>query len=1063
MKQVLRLLVVCLAGILPAVVCAQSEDEFLFTAGTVWRDGFGRDWAWVSVQAPRPDLLRDRAFAVFSKAGESDSPGVFAFEGLVQAQMDPRVLQVLITRGEQLGGDAALLVSELRDLFQEFELDPSLTPGELLSAVIQGSLLDDDRYANLMILARKHPAISLGAGLAHAQRIGAGFTTFELREWDAEAGEAGRVLGRVTVEAGAPRVLAAPVNLAGVPDTSARTHLNTRFRWEEPAALKRFALLQLGFDVIRMDKLFAEAEGYHTAPPTPEQAETLLRDFPDFVVRANRQPVMINANAGPEEPFYVDDNHAFEAGGVPLEDGAEYYYFVAARDLLGRMGMLSEGLLLRVCDRVPPPVPTDIEVLRVREFDPDTQQRRDRLKVRWRQNDPEVDGTVLYRVYKWEAYNQPGFRVYDPDMVPFAEVAHVPDAVFNEIYDDTLGEEDTGQQQMYTVVAFDSGVCEPNASGHSGIGIGERVNWDLVPPVDAVVRIRCLDLQAVAKQITEGQGDAETPLHRALLTREPGSEEIEWAEVRWTPNAINNADDALAGEGLGRHYFPEGLDSLWVTVPVDEGPLGVYVRYGKDFRKTSNWAWMTHIASKSDPDLRTVYEFEGNEFFAWQEPDEDCRVHVPGPGVPPGGDPPAPGEEPPEGNPPGPGPESDGTHPVPGGSWRLYQQVNQGPLMLIHEGAVPLDDAQIASLGETLVPPSCSRIRLWSESTGAEGTPGERVLEAEYVTARNDPPVAVLSPPRAAGTALAPAAAFHWYAAPHAVSHFVVWVGMHEAPPNVLVPEFSENMLGPGEEMITNSEEGPVYWGAYMTGRPGVSFGQAGSGDFSFELPVEPGKRVYLTVSARTECAFGDRPNPVSFVWSRPPSDGPEVPWPARPLPDVVGAGDFPLLQSVWLPENADTAPLVLNQLGIRVGRFPWKPNYPDNLEKYFVFENQAEPLEGLLFAGIFSARTLMPFMVYRMQLPSDALPDVSGDLVQVSPLIEHVSHQMVGGDAILRDPFFVALPDLENPQSDVGDLYVKDTQPVIRGARYQHFLVLFDDRYEPDVVIPLAPVEVPE
>jgi hypothetical protein len=109
------------------------------------------------------------------------------------------------------------------------------------------------------------------------------------------------------------------------------------------------------------------------------------------------------------------------------------------------------------------------------------------------------------------------------------------------------------------------------------------------------------------------------------------------------------------------------------------------------------------------------------------------------------------------------------------------------------------------------------------------------------------------------------------------------------------------------------------------------------------------------------------------------------------------------------------------------------------------------------------NGKNMFPFLLYRVQVSSTARPNVSGSVVQVSPLIEGISHQISGPNTLLRDPFFHAVPDEENPNAAFGDLYVLDTQPVLRGAKYQYFLLQLSDRFEPLRVLPLNQVEIPE
>ena len=102
-----------------------------------------------------------------------------------------------------------------------------------------------------------------------------------------------------------------------------------------------------------------------------------------------------------------------------------------------------------------------------------------------------------------------------------------------------------------------------------------------------------------------------------------------------------------------------------------------------------------------------------------------------------------------------------------------------------------------------------------------------------------------------------------------------------------------------------------------------------------------------------------------------------------------------------------------------------------------------------------------MNFALYRYQVPNLYFPTVSGDLVQVSPLINRVrTGPYLTTQEGLYDPF---LELLENPQRlPLYGLYVKDTQGAIRGARYVYVLVRFKENGEIDRCIPTNELEIP-
>jgi hypothetical protein len=97
---------------------------------------------------------------------------------------------------------------------------------------------------------------------------------------------------------------------------------------------------------------------------------------------------------------------------------------------------------------------------------------------------------------------------------------------------------------------------------------------------------------------------------------------------------------------------------------------------------------------------------------------------------------------------------------------------------------------------------------------------------------------------------------------------------------------------------------------------------------------------------------------------------------------------------------------------------------------------------------------------MYRYQVPNATFPRVSGDVVQVSPLMERIAYENFGGGIRIHDRFIA----LEAPPAAGGGLPVKiylvDTQPVIAGARYAYLLVRLAANREIDQVIQTNEVE---
>ena len=192
------------------------------------------------------------------------------------------------------------------------------------------------------------------------------------------------------------------------------------------------------------------------------------------------------------------------------------------------------------------------------------------------------------------------------------------------------------------------------------------------------------------------------------------------------------------------------------------------------------------------------------------------------------------------------------------------------------------------------------------------------------------------------------------------------------------------------------------------------------------------------------------------------------------PTSILVGTTRHLLSRASFLPPSNRTADLS-------------SPAPPENY-LFRVRENSANPdsLDGL-----------MPFMLFRYQLPSERFPDARPNIVQCTPLLDRMSWRRVddpkqGLFYQLNDPWFdivslsfgnsgLPLP-VANGWSDddpptvhtltnidplppylrdaTGLILLNDPLPVTIGARYRHLIVQYDDRGEIKRVIPLEPVQ---
>src|SRR5262249_11381602 len=190
---------------------------------------------------------------------------------------------------------------------------------------------------------------------------------------------------------------------------------------------------------------------------------------------------------GRGKPTYV--NYGFT-------NGAKFYYYAAARDVLGRDGTLSPGLLTTVCDRLPPLPPTSVHVENDYQYDPISKTSTQALRVVWKQNLRTNDSVTNYWVYRWTNLVQMNTYSGDPSNNLIAVVAQIPNATNNSYLDDGSGSPTSlsayGETYWYTVRAGDAGACGQNLSGPGGPAFGVLRDRVGPAPGSGSIEINCV-------------------------------------------------------------------------------------------------------------------------------------------------------------------------------------------------------------------------------------------------------------------------------------------------------------------------------------------------------------------------------------------------------------------------------------------------------------------------------------------------------------------------------------------------------------------------------------------
>jgi len=1065
---------VLLAALSVSAVPLQAQaplQNALFTAATSAEDSDGKEWAFLLFQLTADiETLFTRRLAIYQKSGGIDQPGDFKHSGNVALHEHPAVIKGLLSRAAALGQSPGDLNFAVNELFGELIPSPELPVEEKLSAVIRGSLGDPRQFANLMLLARMNPGVSLALGLGHAQRIGPGTTSFEVRELDPLGNEIG-VIGRVSVEAGKPVVLQAPFAPVAVPELSAMGHLNARLRWGAPDDLRRLSLLQYGFNLYRVDEAYAVSLGWNETPPPNGVLAAAATTLPE-IRRVNRAPVLptaiyneleaLDLEADPSTFFIADDNGLASENPLPFVDGARYYYFVTARDILGRDGHTSQGTPVMIFDRVPPHAPRRPEVSNFSEFAGGNESHR--LQVQWRQLESTADEPITgYYVYRWASPGDVQKYAIHPLVNRISDfIPHVPGETRLIFVD--AGEKspevpkDYGMTFWYSVRAVkqtaSGGILSANSSPAFGV---LRNRFAPAPPVGKVL-ITCARPVVEPERIEDVPDvSADDPLRAIfdlICTRDTRT--VAWAEF-----ARNDTRDPA--QFIGRFHFQLVRKQVRARMDlgrsiVDGNSTTIFCRVGDAGGKISEWVELGERGTAPVGSVRR-FIFAASEITSQVVLDDaaiadGCDVHSPGGmKLPDGLAEPLDGQNP--------------TNPIfvvapltqHAKEYRVYRRIDEGDMTLWRQGLADEAEANQIILEDGALPPSAGEISYFGQYLDDNGNASELTLLGQHVAVAQPAPRPMLSPPQIDGTDSDPRMKIRWFAPPHGTERFAVILGVKPGPiPEMLIPELSKNNNSPFNKMSPGPDNQPdpdnIPYGEYFT--PSLDSGFGPGPAYELSVPVHKGKVYQVQIHAVAKSG-GGRTGSTSYTFQWPTEDaaeatGPNVPWPARPLP-AVG----PVFA-------ADLAPIRISRpdfdgLGVVIGHIPLEAvNASQNLigenadfrSYLFPADDKGDP-DGLL-----------PMMLYRYQVPSTAFPNPSGDLIQVTPLMQNIATSGSNGQRFLRDPFVRLVPSsrASGDEEDLWRIVLLDTQPAVRSSRYAYVLVRFTKDGEVSTVHPIPSIQ---
>ena len=1058
---------------------AEPLANAVFSIGTTTTNGQGNNWAYLLWQPTEPNALAGKKIAVYSKAGAANSANNFTPRTITQRQTDPLVIQSLLTRAANLGDDLAQLEVRVNAMFAAAVPRPNLTLPEKISAVIRGSENDPQLLANVIFLGRLHPSLNMCLGHAWAEPVPAGKTTFEIRDFDVTNNKDLGVIGRVTVDTTTPIVLPAPGMPVQYNEPSAMGDLNIKLRWATPDPLREVGLLQHGYNLYRIPKGLAEAANFHITPPTRAALPGLVDS--GVVKRINGTPITVNKlhdglsalNFTTDPTWYVaDDNNRYRDGGIAFANGEQFYYFVTARDLLGRDGFLSPGGLAIACDRLPPDAPEGVKVENHYTYNPATQTSNQVLKVTWKQSPNTGDVVTAYYVYRWTnatVASQVGQT--NPLLNRIAgPIAHVNGQTHASYIDNGPGSphapDDYNKTYWYTVRAADAGVCTNNLSPNSSPAFG--VLRDRIAPGEPTGAIDLLCCRPGARTdkdfLTSGQnGETNLAYYRFVVSRT--NQGLAYAEFYFTAGGQTNV--------IGRADFPAGLAPLvyeWNTNRVFAGG-GLHRTFARIVAKDDKHTQLIEGSNDQLPQIGTLHVVQ---FVAYLDcrrvqyrpsptGQGDCDQHTPNN--------PDTGEVE--------GPIITFLPPVTSKEFRLYRRVNFGPMTLIKQGKITNDPPEVITAEDPNPPANAAALCYYVQCLDEHGNAGPMTQIDDCFKFKLPNPKPLLSPLTPEGTESNPQMAITWFCPPWGVERFEVFIS-----PQGITP--MPNDIGGGLEKSTDSLQPTNKWVylngsqlpslkkffVYRTPRVGPQFGQGGF--FQTIVNVESNKNYYVFIKP---VGLDGEPDPDSsnskvekFIWNIPVEKGPQVPWPARALPGM-NTNAFPeYVRPIFINNTNVTTNFV--GVGIIVGTTARPSRERESLGKPAIIDGQENPMVWLAAGD--DGNPIFPCAVYRFQETNSFFPSkVSGDVVQVTPLMERIAYNVandpqLGAVAQIYDPFIDVLnaslldvPGIPPGSTSRNALVLLDTQPVILGAKYRYVIVRYGQNGEISEVVPTEPVTI--
>jgi hypothetical protein len=1122
---------------------AQDTDELLTTLGTTVDSTIdGRTHAYLLWQPGDAAVTFGKRYAVHSKSGDADSPAPFTRLGIQTLQGSPHTIRAMLELGVKIDPGAADAPVRIDALYRQLifdpdtpaaPADPSLDAADKLLFILQSAATDPETLSRLFFLGRAHPGVMMALGHGFSIPVSAGVHTFELREVDAADNDL-RVVGRVTLDTANPIVPAAPAAPFPVPHpvkpadyhtVSPKNNLNVRLRWGIPATLREQMPHTFGFDMFRVKKNVAESLGWHVTPPTRVDllaavAASAATDSDPDAARANSLPILIGDMLTPPDAADPSDTERidFSDDGVwhldangesirrPYQDGEAFYFFVAARNIVGVPGEVSPGALVVMCDTLPPMPPT-LESVTSQFTAPatpgewDAQAGSQHLQIKFRQlpESPASHAATGYYIYRWSRSQEYLDNVGNPLIGRIGYVAHNPGETFGIFNDNGSGAPTLATHPdrsiWYTIRAAGTTACPDEILGGHSAPLPGFLRDFKAPDTAAGDFVICRHLpsaQSLGRQFLRPEEFGLPGDYVGVTIRiERASSTLVAADVEVF---FNNEQNPVVIHSK-RHAYRSG-NTVLIHLPyrvADKDENAMVIRV----------SGVTAHGLVSAPAVASIVNSENNPYIIQRfklDSRKDCKsIHAS----------------------PDPFPVHEAYDPLgnltpiigsitfPAGQgvseWRVYRRVgSDGELSLIakNEGdslasPAPWEDAALPAANGSRV---CYYVQILDQN--ANPSP---MFPISCVTMLNpDMPTPMLAPAEIVGNnGDSMTAALEWFCDPVGVDRFEILIAREGG--GIPEPSGLSELLS-NDSLASVSPDFPdLEFYRFQTPRVGALLGNGPAFGLQIELPADATHFFAIRACGPGEPdarSNGSASNVASAQWITPPDFAlPIIPWPARPLP---GHHDHRLPIEQYTTSEGPIWPLIPTiETGIPtmflvgVTRHPLSAN---SLGTVATLESPKTP-ESYLFKlreTLGSADPLidlMPFMLFRYQVPSTRYPDARANVVQCTPRIDRMSWRVGDGKGggkgfEIRDPWFrfTSRGDFSGPipvagawdekqkptlafpanltdlppylEGNTGLIFLVDPLPVAVGARYRHLIVQYDDRGEILRVLPLDAIQ---